>query len=309
MNIWAVSAFFNFSGSNSRLKNYKIFRQNLKDHDVKLLTVEFSPSGHFQLEEDDADKLIRMSDGDIMWQKERLINLGIDKLPQDTDIVLILDTDIVFSSGLVLDLIQKELKNNKAVHCLSSVVHLNPFTVDYEEVNYYGIDIDNDKEMFFSDPLSSCVAAHQIVGNFQYGCCGYAWAFNYETIKDIKLFEYNIIGGGDKISASAFIGLPFPPGTIAGKNGWPYISYYEKVKKAGLNKNNVTYIDMPIFDLFHGFHFNRQYNERHFILKEAGFDIDKDLIDRPGLPFKFAESVSEETRQKVANYFKERADF
>jgi hypothetical protein len=309
MNIWAVCTYFNFTGSDSRRKNYSIFKKNIKKYNLNLLTVEFSADGVFSLNNDDADVLIQLSDGDIMWQKERLLNIGIDHLPENTDIVLILDTDIVFSCENILDLICKKLETHKAVHCLSSVSHLNPFVMDYENTDYFAIDIEKDTHLILDNTIPSCIRTYEVFANFQMGCAGYAWAFKYETIKNVKLFEYNIIGGGDKISASAFIGIPFPPMTVAGENTFPpYSSYLEKVKKYGINKETVSYVDSPIFDLFHGFHVYRHVMERHGILKTCNFDVTKDLISRKGLPFRFADTVQDSTKKQIIDYFYNRND-
>jgi hypothetical protein len=302
MNIWAVCCYFNLNNSESRIENFRIFRKNLKNHNIKLLCVEFNPDSNFELNNDDADIMVRFSDGDAMWQKERLLNIGIDNLPNNTDIVVILDADVVFSSRYTAQALKYELERNMVVQCFSIIGHISPYVVDCDTQDFFDLDWTND-ELFLEKPVPGCIYGYQIAGNLHGGCSGYAWAFKYETIKNIKLYESNIIGGGDRIMACAFIGLPVVPPTAAGVNPHKYYEYLDKVRDYGINRDNVGYMNFPMYDLFHGIHTDRSYDKRHSILKDAAFDVTTDLIDRNGLPFKFAEHVPESLRYKIIDYF------
>jgi len=137
---------------------------------------------------------------------------------------------------------------------------------------------------------------------------GYAWAFRYDFIKNVKMFEHNIIGGGDRITASALIGLPYAPITVAGINNSPYFEYLKKAKEYGANRDSVGYISGAIFDLFHGFHLNRQYEERHSILKDVKFNTETDLIFVKDQPYKFAPHVNSDTKSRILEYFYSRSE-
>ena len=64
--LWGVSAYFNPAGYKSRLDNYQNFRKRLK---VPLVTVEMSTNGRFELHREDAEILVQLSGGDVLWQK------------------------------------------------------------------------------------------------------------------------------------------------------------------------------------------------------------------------------------------------
>src|SRR5262245_19902909 len=68
-NLWAITCYFNPIGYQRRLENYHTFRQNLA---VPLVTVELAFNGAFQLHSGDADILVQLRGGDVLWQKERL---------------------------------------------------------------------------------------------------------------------------------------------------------------------------------------------------------------------------------------------
>ena len=91
--LWAVTSYFNPAGYRRRKANYRVFRERLP---LPLLTVEWSPTGQFELQPGDADILIQLTGGDVMWQKERLLNIGVERLPSQCKHVAWVDCDLVF---------------------------------------------------------------------------------------------------------------------------------------------------------------------------------------------------------------------
>ena len=91
--LWAVSTHFNPCHYRQRLSNPRVFRERLG---VPLLTVELSCDGVFELEPGDADRVLQLSTHDVLWQKERLLNLAIATLPESCDAVAWLDGDVLF---------------------------------------------------------------------------------------------------------------------------------------------------------------------------------------------------------------------
>lgn len=301
-NVWAVCAYFNFTKSRARFKNYQIFKKNLRDHSVKIAAIEFSPSGEFELNKHDADLLIQTSDGDIMWQKERLLNIGIDSIPDNTDIVMLIDCDVIFSDKNAIEYIVKELEGKLAVQCFSHVCHLTDLSQEQENIDFLDSAKIN-KQMFLESPVPGCVYLHESIGNFNGGLSGYAWAFRYDIIKNIKMFDHNIIGSGDRVSAAAFMELPIFQHIIAGVNYSEYLEYFNKVRKMGLKAKDVGFVNMTIYDLYHGSYEDRRYMQRHDILKSAFFDSKKDLIIGNSLPLKFSNTVTEKLKKDIISYF------
>ena len=95
--LWGITAYFNPGRYARRLENYRVFRKHLG---IPLVAVELAfDSEDFQLEAGDADILMQLRGADVMWQKERLLNLGLRALPQTCRKVALLDCDIVFGRG------------------------------------------------------------------------------------------------------------------------------------------------------------------------------------------------------------------
>ena len=91
---WAITSYFNPAGYGSRRANYRHFRKHLG---VPLVAVELSFDGNFELTEGDAEILIQLTGGDVMWQKERLLNLALEALPPECDKVMSIDCDVIFT--------------------------------------------------------------------------------------------------------------------------------------------------------------------------------------------------------------------
>jgi hypothetical protein len=306
MNVAVVSAYYNFTGSPFRYKNYSVFQKNIRKHNIKLTTVEFNPTGNFELKTGDADYLLQFSEGDIMWQKERLLNIGIDSLPADTDIVIIADTDIIFGSEDFVEKLCKTMEQYKVVQCFTDTLVLNPI-LDLDNINYFKLN----KDLTYN----FCNFGRSVVSNFiNYRTCenadsafGLAYAFRYDILKKIKLFDYNIIGGGDRLLFAGLFGLKFQFG-LSTSNEIPYINYIINLNKL-VSPNEVSYVkDVTVYSLYHGELFYRMYVERHEILKKYNFDPQKDLIDIPNLPYKFSKEVSENLKTDILKYFFDRKD-
>src|ERR1700674_1680365 len=93
--LWAITSYFNPMGYKSRPANYRTFRKYLT---APLLAVELSFTGTFELQPGDADILVQLTGGDVLWQKELLLNLALRHLPRDCDTVAWVDCDVVFSN-------------------------------------------------------------------------------------------------------------------------------------------------------------------------------------------------------------------
>src|SRR5262245_28638638 len=92
--LWAITAYFNPVGYRRRYANYQMFRRHLS---IPLLTVELAFDRDFELRDTDADCLIQRRGSDVMWQKERLLNLAIDHLPTTCTRVLWIDCDLIYT--------------------------------------------------------------------------------------------------------------------------------------------------------------------------------------------------------------------
>ena len=99
MSFWGITAFFNPTDSKKRVENLRQFAAGVREQGLKLMIVELA-FGDQEARAEDSDKLIGLTGGALCWQKERLLNIGLDNLPSDCDRVAWLDGDIVFQNEL-----------------------------------------------------------------------------------------------------------------------------------------------------------------------------------------------------------------
>src|SRR5262249_22318280 len=111
--LWAVTCYFNPAGYRRKLENFRTFRDHLT---VPLIAVEQDLEGRFELGPGDADIVLRVSDGDVLWQKERLLNLGVNALPSSCEAVAWLDCDIIFDGTSWVEETLRALERLELVH-------------------------------------------------------------------------------------------------------------------------------------------------------------------------------------------------
>ncbi|MBC7603701.1 MAG: hypothetical protein H7255_13710, partial [Ramlibacter sp.] len=119
----ALTSYYNPFRGERRRRNYHVFRENLG---VPLVTVEWSQDGCFDLTPGDADVLFQIGGGDLMWQKERLLNRGLAHIRAGclAHDVAILDADVVFDAADWHQRVSAALAACPIVHCQSRVDYL-----------------------------------------------------------------------------------------------------------------------------------------------------------------------------------------
>ena len=120
--LWAITSYFNPCGYRSRYENYQTFQQHLQ---VPLLTVELAYGDTFELSDADASQLIQIRSDQVMWQKERLLNMALLALPPECERVAWVDCDILFGRDDWPQLVNQALDQFAFVQCFSQVHHLN----------------------------------------------------------------------------------------------------------------------------------------------------------------------------------------
>ena len=75
------------------------------------------------LGQDDADILVRCAHGDVMWQKERLLNHGLSHLPPTCRYVVWMDCDLLFENENWPEEVVAGLKKAPLLQPFGSVLH------------------------------------------------------------------------------------------------------------------------------------------------------------------------------------------
>jgi hypothetical protein len=279
--LWAVTSYYNPAGYQRRKANYQLFRERLA---LPLLTVEWSPTGRFELRPGDADMLVQLSGGDVMWQKERLLNIGVGRLPPECTHVAWVDCDLVFERQDLSDAILAALEAAPLVQLFDRVAYLAPTTLD--ALARLG-NCANETITFEREGAASAHGAAARAGlpppdpaatddNDPLGpkpSVGFAWAARRELLERHPLFDEWVVGGGDSAYFHAAAGLPervVQKHTLAGPLRDQFLARAREL--AGAVKRPIDHVAGRIFTLWHGKLEDRRYRSRHSILARHGFD-------------------------------------
>lgn len=306
--LWAVTALFNPAGFQSRRANYQLFREGLARANVPLLTVELAMDGAaLELAVGDADRLLQFQGGDALWQKERLLNLGIAALPSSCDKVVWLDADILFERDDWAVATAELLEQLIVVQPFSRSIRLLPGEMA-APIEQYPIG-SGDHEVLHSMAYGVQSRGYGCLDSYvEHGHCGYAWAARRDVLQKHGLYEANILGNGDLNAAHAMYGGArylkserLSPALHAHLSRWAD-AFHQQVR------GSVGYVDGTVYHLWHGKKDDRRYLERLSILIEHAFDPAADLDMTPNRPLQWSSAKVELHRQCRQHFALRRED-
>jgi hypothetical protein len=264
--LWAVTAYFNPARFRRRLKNYRVFRRRLA---VPLVAVELSFDGTFELQPGDAEILVQLHGGDVMWQKERLLNLGFRHVPPTCRKVAWLDCDVVFDGDDWILGAGRALDTFAIVHLFHERHDLQP-DADVERPSRTGV------------PTAFSSIYRAATGNavpHEFGqaggvgalgaSTGLAWAGRREVLERHGLYDANILGGGDKATICGALGK-LEDGTLVSRMNPRRAEHYLAWARPFFEtvRSYVGYVPGRILHLWHGDLKYRQYAERFACLQD-----------------------------------------
>jgi hypothetical protein len=265
-----ISVYFNPAKYRSLLDNYLCFSKQLERQQIKLITVECA----FNDDEFDIPQtqdVYRLRSNSVMWQKERLINYGISKLPNECDYFGWVDADILFPEKWN-NLAIEELQKSDVIQLYKKVFHLPkglkhhdgrkiPFlqSVLWQKIIHKNwLQRRKEKELPFSTP-------------------GFAWAAKRELFQDIHIYDKNIVGSGDTFIVDCLLDSWEIHG-YASKFTEPMKQHMQEYANKLKNKNpKIGYLPIDINHLYHGSLKNRGYMDRHQAIIDNNYDPEIDI--------------------------------
>lgn len=298
--IWGVTAYFNPARYVNKLENLRIFAEGVRRQGLKLMIVEAALDGQvFEVPRGMADLLIQVRGGAVLWQRERLINYGVERLPLDCDKVVWLDSDALFMNDAWVNETADLLNDYAAVQPFSSYWSLPPGSRGWDyRVKNQGV-----------SPGVAFLEAHApSQTGFDVPTSGMAWGLRRSLIERHGLYDRCILGIGDAVQVCAmfgFSGYPFldfffSAAQLADARRWMQ-AFYEDVKQS------TFYTQGHVCHLWHGNTANRGYTTRLAILTEENFDPATDIALGANGCWIWA---SDKTRMqaRVRNYFLSRKE-
>jgi hypothetical protein len=313
--LWAITSYFNPSQYHTKLQNFKTFHQSLG---VPLVVAELiaddqkSELASYLSSNENPDHTIhlRIHASSTMWQKERLLNLALAKVPAAIDYIAWIDCDVLFHTPTW---------HEKMVEAL----HVNPMIQGFSRLIYLPSGINRVPLCHMGLPVLESFVASRSSSVKQYGAQGSVWAAKANLLRQHGLYDAMITGGGDTALTSAIIGDLAAMGSYRPiKGDTNRREYYSYLTKAHLShyqtwaksfqenlrsQGRVACLNETIYHLYHGARNHRQYVARHQALLDNCFDPNKDIALNKEGAWEWS-SNKKELHNSLIRYFSERQE-
>ena len=299
--MWAITSYFNPIRYRRRSFNYHVFRRNL---DLPLVTVELGFDGKYELTSKDADVLIQIDGGAVLWQKERLLNLALKAVPADVENIAWLDCDVVFQRSDWVEEAERRLTSLKVIQLFSESAELKAERLQSavnSEAHYTPAIV-----ALFADSNQPTKEQWQSVEKIRPKQFGFAWAGKRALLQHQSFYDAAILGGADGLMFLAMYGLfaeAINRSSLNIVSGIHYLRWAESFHKAVAQR--VGYIPGKIYHLWHGDRKDRKYRDRYRLLRS--FDPDSDIILASNGAWQWKDPQSA-LAQNAKKYFLERSE-
>ncbi|MCE0742841.1 hypothetical protein LWC05_02900 [Acetobacter sicerae] len=201
----------------------------------------------------------------LVWTKERCLNIGISRLPQDWRYVAWIDSDIFF---------------RRKDWAQETVEALQLFDVVQPWSDCYDLGPNGEHMQLHRSFCRMWMDGERIRqgGAYRFAHPGYAWAATRRALEAVGgLLDIGALGSGDHHMALGLIGRAQEsyPGNISDSYK-RHVLRWQKRAMAAIN-GHIGALDGSIEHHFHGSKTNRAYQSRWEILTRNAFDPDEDL--------------------------------
>ena len=284
--IWMITTYFNPCNYQTILKNITAFRERIEAAGLNLIIVECAFKDQiFTLSNSSKNTIIiKVKATDVMWQKERLLNIALSHLPTSCKKVAWIDCDILFNNS------EWALEASKLLD-IFPVVQLFDISLRLpkdQEIYRKGQEMPKGQRKIWK----SFASIYQDNPNYiyqgyqQHGHTGFAWAARKELLLKHNFYDADIVGRGDELMVHAMCGAWYSI-CIAKRLGRSkyhfnyFIKWAEKIYEDVLGQ--VGCVSGSVLHLWHGNSENRLHPERTVQLHISNFDPENDItIDENG---------------------------
>jgi hypothetical protein len=283
--LWGLTAYYNPAGYRNKLENLKRYAEGVRRQGLPLLIVELAFQDRpFEVPEDTADRLIRRRTDSVLWQKERLLNIGLRELPAACDRVAWVDADVVFENEDWVAQTAELLRSYVIVQPFDTACWLPP---GIEWAPQGSLTPGNQEGQYLPGMAFAMARAadpqEALANYFDHGHTGFAWAGRRDVLERHGFYDCQILGNGDFVMAHAMFGNEdFWRGGNweCARLSQPLLRHIESWGRPFHEDvgGSVTYVPGRVLHLWHGAQRNRLYNQRLLVLNENAFDPLADLM-------------------------------
>lgn len=265
-----VTSYFNPCGFEARARNFELFLEPIRAAGIPLVIVEARFPGDAPLPSEHETLKVRARD--LMWQKERLLDLGTGWLPASCTKVAWLDADVLFEDPSWAVATSKLLDDAFVVQPFESAVRLSRGALTPRD----GDDVfESFASMFVNHPESLAHGKYDLHGH-----TGFAWAARRDLVARHGLYDACIGGSADHMMAHVFAGdLQSRCITRMVGNGGRHLAHFRRwARKVHAEmEGRLTFTKGRLLHLWHGTIENRRYAQRNKELRAFAFDPSTDI--------------------------------
>ena len=288
-----ITCYFNWCGFTTPSRNFHRFLREMKKNDIPVFGVELSITDNFETTGMLGWSQLKVNKENVCFQKEACLNLVEKKVPEQYTKIAWIDCDLIFLNNNWYHRASKKLDTHKLIQL---------YTHGYNTDKYGRIVLEFPSIMYMRDkvPYSEWVK-HS-------GYPGGAWAARRELWKYGGLYPYAVMGGGDTVFIYSMYDHSFEKTAYENigikKNAeWSIYTNWKKSVNSYVGKD-ISYIENKFLHEWHGDKKNRNYVDRHAILKNI--DIKKQVkLNNRGI-IEFYNIADSTIHGKIYNYFLER---
>lgn len=287
---WIVTSYFNPCRYRTRRKNYDFFRDCLAAIGANVFLVELAGANDaFELPKPEHG--LQLRHGSTLWQKERMLNIALEKLPASCTKIVWLDCDLIFENNDWLSQTSKALDTFAVVQPFGESVRLGrdqlPSIAEPSEDPIQ----ESFAAAFSRDPSLSKHAPY-----VAHGHTGYGWAARRDILAGVGLYDACLTGSGDHLMAHVFAGAlesPCIAKMIGG--GHAYARHFARWAAAvqAACQGRLGHVPGRVFHLWHGDDANRKYRDHNTAFRRFDFDPVRDLLQGPDGLWEWAEGTED----------------
>ena len=281
--LYVVTCIFNPARFNSRIDLFYDFERRMHEAGVQLTVVRAAVGDrqHYERSDPRTNYIdLRVDHLQEIWLKENLLNLGVQRLPEDAKYIAFIDADVQFARADWVDATIHALQQYHVVQMFSQVLDLGPTHLPAKEIGdnlqmSHGWCHVNNK---LGDDLYGAAKVTVKVGDkLLYRHPGFAWAWRRDALVNVGgLMEHVLLGSADWHMAWGLLGRveeTLGPESASYKR----ICHHWQRRAMEHIKGNLGYVDGMLLHYWHGRKSQRGYQTRWKIMFDHRFDPDTDL--------------------------------
>jgi hypothetical protein len=269
--LWIIASYYNSNNYATKPQNFDKFIESIERSELNYLVVEcVFGKQPFSLRK--SPNILRVRTADVMWQKERLLNIALQNLPRRCKKIAWVDCDVLFENADWAREASARLEHSKVVQPFKEAIRLPKGVGEYDGAG----------ERYFS--FGYVLKNNPYIvseGKFElHGHTGFAWAARRSIFAEHGFYDACIAGSGDHLMAHSFVGdwSTQCAGRIFGNNQHfrrHYVDWSERIYPS--IRSELSYVDGALLHLWHGEVENRKYAIREKTLEKHLFNPAADL--------------------------------